>query len=562
MFELRRSMWIVASFASVLLVACGGGGGGSSGGSSGPPPTFTVGGTASGLVGTGLALSLNGGTALNVTANGAFTFSGALTSGTAYTVTIATQPTNPAQTCTLAGATGTIGNGNVTSVAVNCPAPTFTIGGTVSGLLGSGLTLRLNGGTPLAVTAGAGTFTFPTAVATGGAYTVTVDGQPTLPTQTCTVSGGTGNVASANVTNVTVACSAPPSGAGNVQNCKLTNPQPEFALALGFPRGSKRMKLAGTVRVTVLFVDFPDVAATQTPQQVFAQISPTSENYYAAVSYGAMTLVYQPEFRWLRMSKASNTYGFGSLTFFQQKAYMEEAIALAGAGVDYSATDALLVVGTPNATALVNGPAFVANTGFAIVAGGREIYNGATSGADLPVWGGYWANHEFGHALGLPDLYANTQPFHRLVGIFSMMGDIAGPAREFTAFERWIIGWVNDTQVACVTATGESVTTLSPIERAGGTKMAVVPLSTTTAVVAESRRPEGFDAGFTGGVLVYFVDSSLSNSQGAMRVLPINDTDVRKTSAILTPGGSITHLGATVRVLTSGASGDTVLITR
>jgi hypothetical protein len=83
-------------------------------------PTYTVGGTVGGLVGTGLKLKLNGGNDLAVTADGAFTFTGGLAGGTAYAVTVGTQPTAPAQTCTVANGSGTIGSANVTDVAVTC----------------------------------------------------------------------------------------------------------------------------------------------------------------------------------------------------------------------------------------------------------------------------------------------------------------------------------------------------------------------------------------------------------------------------------------------------------
>ena len=59
--------------------------------------TYTVGGTASGLSGTGLALEVNGGDNLAVSANGAFTFATPVGAGAAYLVTIITQPSNPAQ---------------------------------------------------------------------------------------------------------------------------------------------------------------------------------------------------------------------------------------------------------------------------------------------------------------------------------------------------------------------------------------------------------------------------------------------------------------------------------
>ena len=76
----------------------------------------------------------------------------------------------------------------------------------VSGLSGSGLVLQDNGGNNLPVAA-SGSFTFTTAVASGGAYAVTVLTQPSNPVQNCVVTNGSGN-ASANVTNVQVTCTA------------------------------------------------------------------------------------------------------------------------------------------------------------------------------------------------------------------------------------------------------------------------------------------------------------------------------------------------------------------
>src|ERR1700675_1179255 len=83
----------------------------------------------------------------------------------------------------------------------------FTIGVTVSGIAGSGLVLQDNATDKLTVTAN-GTFTFASTVATGGLYAVTVQTQPSNPTQTCVVSAG-GGTATANVT-VTISCTTNP----------------------------------------------------------------------------------------------------------------------------------------------------------------------------------------------------------------------------------------------------------------------------------------------------------------------------------------------------------------
>ena len=85
------------------------------------------------------------------------------------------------------------------------PPTTYTIGGTVTGLSASGLTLNDNGGDTLTVASGATTFTFSTALASGAAYAVTVATQPNG--ELCTVSSGSGT-ATANVMSVAVSCAA------------------------------------------------------------------------------------------------------------------------------------------------------------------------------------------------------------------------------------------------------------------------------------------------------------------------------------------------------------------
>jgi large repetitive protein len=169
--------------------------------------TFTVGGTLTGLAsGASVVLQNNGGSNLTLAANGPFTFTTRIASGSAYSVTVLTQPANPSQICTVTAGTGTVAAANVTNVAVNCVTNSFTVGGTLTGLAaGASVVLQNNGGNNLTLAAN-GLFTFTTRIASGGAYAVTVLTQPTSPIQTCTVTFGTGTVAAANVTNVAVNC--------------------------------------------------------------------------------------------------------------------------------------------------------------------------------------------------------------------------------------------------------------------------------------------------------------------------------------------------------------------
>ena len=85
-----------------------------------PPPMYSVGGTIAGFTAGSMVLEDNGGDDLTVAANATtFNFPADLTSGATYDVTVKTQPSG--LTCTVSpNVPQTIGNGNVSNVAVSC----------------------------------------------------------------------------------------------------------------------------------------------------------------------------------------------------------------------------------------------------------------------------------------------------------------------------------------------------------------------------------------------------------------------------------------------------------
>jgi 6-phosphogluconolactonase (cycloisomerase 2 family) len=97
----------------------------------------------------------------------------------------------------------------VGSSSVVWDVATEALTGTISGLTGSGLTLQVNGGNNVAVSAGSTSFSFPTAIATGATYTVTVGQQPMAPPlQVCEVLNGSGTVGVAAAA-VSIVCGSP-----------------------------------------------------------------------------------------------------------------------------------------------------------------------------------------------------------------------------------------------------------------------------------------------------------------------------------------------------------------
>jgi len=138
----------------VLLAACGGGGGGGGGAGFLPivapaqpqpepaPPvvvTHTVGGTVTGLTGS-LVLQNNAGDDLKLTADGKFTFTTALVEGSAYEVSVRTQPLW--QFCTVSKGSGKaaadVGDVAVACSTVQAQVSTFAGSGTIGSVNGNG----------------------------------------------------------------------------------------------------------------------------------------------------------------------------------------------------------------------------------------------------------------------------------------------------------------------------------------------------------------------------------------------------------------------------------------
>ena len=340
----------------------------------------------------------------------------------------------------------------------------------------------------------------------------------------------------------------------------------------GWPRIDERLKSTGDVIATVVMVDFPDAPASMTPTDAFARISPSAD-VFNEMSYGKLSYTFKPQLKWYRMSKKSTDYVAGGWTFIKHREYITEAAKLADVDIDFSKTDSLIILANPDSTGIGNsGPAFAATRKNGITLDGKYISNGATSAYDLNNWKSIWLNHEVTHTLGLVDLYAFTQsnPANRYDGLrytgeFSYMGfsSYESNAPSLFAFERWNLGWINDSQIKCL-KDAKSTELISPVQTSGGVKAVIIPISRTKAVVIESRRAIGIDKNIAkSGALVYVVDSSIQSGQGPVKVFPSDvSSDPRYLKAPRALGESVTTEGITVKVTKSDASGDTVEITK
>lgn len=139
-----------------------------------------------------------------------------------------------------------------------------TIGGTITGMWpGAEVRLNNNGADDLLLSEN-GNFTFKTSVKMGGAYAVTVEGQPTGGT--CTVENGSGT-ATAQITDVSVSCKQLSAPIDNSENLTVLNGK-----LIGLPEG-----VNVTMSTFVFEFDTPDKEITGTSAQSLDYLTSLTE---------------------------------------------------------------------------------------------------------------------------------------------------------------------------------------------------------------------------------------------------------------------------------------------
>lgn len=357
-----------------------------------------------------------------------------------------------------------------------------------------------------------------------------------------------------------------------ISKCKLPVADGRGDVSIGgWPRIADRMRTTGIVVTQVVMVDFPDAQATMSPQDAFAMVSGASETF-KEMSYGRLDYKLVPTFKWYRMKNNSTSYAPLNKSFDSHRAYIAEALAMADPDIDFSQSDAFLILANPKAIGIGNsGPAFASLYGRGFTLDGKYIANGTTSSYDLNNWKSIWLNHEVTHTMGLVDLYAATPSngaswdYHRYVGQFSYMGlsSFDSNAPSLTAFERWNLDWLDDEQIVC-NDQSDFTQLITPVQIKGGIKAIMLPISTTKVIVIESRRSIGIDKSIKKtGALVYVVDSTKQSGFGPIQIFPsdlTNDPIYLNSPRAL--GESVSVEGYTISVTASSANGDTVTITR
>ncbi|MFF8832515.1 M6 family metalloprotease domain-containing protein [Streptomyces sp. NPDC015131] len=312
--------------------------------------------------------------------------------------------------------------------------------------------------------------------------------------------------------------------------CRITSAM-GVQLSEGIPTGPGYARSTGEVRALTLMVDFPDAPGEGPAMERFAEFFPQTTDWFRVSSYGRLR--YRPEAPlkdWLRMPMPFGSYGIerGSPYDPGYRQLVQDIVTAADPTVDFGDYDLVNVLVTPNAgpsaldtvlsvTFSGNGEAPhadgtpLANTSF--------VYSRQDDGSGTYHQTGYRVlPHENGHVFGLPDLY--TAEGGGAVGHWDIMSEDWGANNDLLAWHKWKLGWLDNGQVRCASASGSRDYTLTPLATKGGPKLAFVPLTPESGYAVEVRTREGNDeAVCEPGVLIYHVQSDVDTGHGPVTVV-------------------------------------------
>jgi len=317
----------------------------------------------------------------------------------------------------------------------------------------------------------------------------------------------------------------------------------------------------GVARIVVLLIDFTDIAHNQSHDGPYFDVRMNAAggsahsvgSYYQEVSRGALTVNATVIPTWFHSTHPMSDYGADSATGVDDAngliyRLVTEAVRAADATVNFAqfdtngdgVVDHLMVVhagagqeSSPSNKDLIWSHRWAVLDADpttpgsqSLTADGVQIYGYTMESEDFVIG---TVAHEFGHDLGLRDLY-DTDGSSAGAGVWDIMslgswnGAPAGSSpAHMSAWSLFRLGWVTPTDVT----TAQVGAPVDAIETSGKVFRLSLPGTTSEYFLIENRQPIGFDAALPGsGLLIWHVDTSqTSNDQDNHRLLDLEEAD-------------------------------------
>lgn len=304
--------------------------------------------------------------------------------------------------------------------------------------------------------------------------------------------------------------------------CKLENRNGDSFVNIGWPRNSKNMKSLGVVNILVVGIDFMNALEKGNITDMTAGFDLKKvEDFYFKSSYGNLSLKFElvPEILHLPISD----------TGVEERTITRNAVSLLPKKYELAKYDA--IVGITTASSSYSSRSASAGQAFSNADG--QISNSAVLAGVKPGVASWtpWKvmAHEIGHLFGLMDLWdpSDSLAWQGLSAApFDLMSTGAGwdYAPDFFAWEKWLLGWISDTDVQCISAVSvDFETPIGKLSDKSGIRLVVINYQGNLFAVENRVKSEIDVALDKSGLLVYRVDLSKRNFQLPISLVPSDE---------------------------------------
>ena len=324
----------------------------------------------------------------------------------------------------------------------------------------------------------------------------------------------------------------------NVQECRIKdatyNPSDGSGTrSSGFPRPAQFPSATGQLRVLVVPVNFNDLFFSSVDARSIEATYAKANSYFVAMSGGraSVSVTVAPSSAWVDLGTTIEGSGFTNPPppQWDGSTFYRKVVDLYLQKNSTAGFDVVAVMSAPS-NRFYSAQAHPA--GSTTYATGKNFTGMLIVGGSVPYWN--VLAHEIGHAwLGYEDLYLfsgqNAAPF----GKWDLMSQTG---TELSGWSRFLAGWVESSAVRCASPTTTSRHYLTAMNSESANiqpRLLVVPLSASSAIVADYRAPNTWSPDLkTATLVVYRVDTTIGHGEGPISLVGL----IEQAGATLTSG--------------------------